>query len=130
MDHSFPGSSVHGIFQARVLEWLAISFSRGCLPDPGFEPGSPTLQADALPSEPPGKVKEKVILWKVNIYFSNAQKCAFPHHFDFSALKPNDTISSNEALLWLKITGSRSSDNTSYFADQDISSGFQNRYAR
>ena len=29
MDSSPPGSSVHGIFQARVLEWVAISFSRG-----------------------------------------------------------------------------------------------------
>ena len=29
MDHSIPVSSVHGIFQARVLEWVAISFSRG-----------------------------------------------------------------------------------------------------
>jgi len=27
MDHSLPGSSVHGIFQARVLEWGAIAFS-------------------------------------------------------------------------------------------------------
>ena len=29
LDCSLPGSSVHGIFQARVLEWVAISFSRG-----------------------------------------------------------------------------------------------------
>ena len=29
MDCSLPGSSVHGIFQARVLEWVAFSFSRG-----------------------------------------------------------------------------------------------------
>ena len=29
MDCSLPGSSVHGIFKARVLEWVAISFSRG-----------------------------------------------------------------------------------------------------
>ena len=29
MDCSLPGSSIHGIFQARVLEWAAISFSRG-----------------------------------------------------------------------------------------------------
>ena len=29
MDCSLPGSSVHGIFQSRVLEWVAISFSRG-----------------------------------------------------------------------------------------------------
>ena len=27
MDHSLPGSSIHGIFQARVLEWVAIAFS-------------------------------------------------------------------------------------------------------
>ena len=29
MDYSLPGSSVHGILQARVLEWVGISFSRG-----------------------------------------------------------------------------------------------------
>ena len=29
IDHSLPGSAVHGIFQARVLEWVAVSFSRG-----------------------------------------------------------------------------------------------------
>ena len=29
MNYSLPGSSVHGIFQARVLEWVAIAFSRG-----------------------------------------------------------------------------------------------------
>ena len=29
MDCSPPGSSVHGIFQARVLQWVAIAFSRG-----------------------------------------------------------------------------------------------------
>ena len=28
MDYSLPGSSVHGIFQARVLEWVAIAFSQ------------------------------------------------------------------------------------------------------
>ena len=35
-----PGSSVHGISEARTLEWVAISFSRD-LPDPGIEPVSP-----------------------------------------------------------------------------------------
>ena len=29
MDHSLPGSSVHGILQARILEWVAMPFSRG-----------------------------------------------------------------------------------------------------
>ena len=39
MDCSLPGSSVHGIFQARILEWVATSFP-GDLPNPGIEPGS------------------------------------------------------------------------------------------
>ena len=51
MDCNPPGSSVHGIFQARILDWVAISFSRD-LPNRGIEPGYPALQADALPSEP------------------------------------------------------------------------------
>ena len=54
MDCGPPGSSVHGILQARILEWVAVSFSRGS-PDPGMEPGSPALQADSLLTEPPGK---------------------------------------------------------------------------
>ena len=38
--------------------WSGLPFpSPGDLPDSGIEPGSPTLQADALPSEPPGKPK-------------------------------------------------------------------------
>ena len=48
------GSSIHGIFQARILGWVAIS-PLGDLPNPGIEPGSPTLQVDSLLSEPPGK---------------------------------------------------------------------------
>ena len=49
MDCSLPGSSVHGILQARTLEYVAIPFSS---PDPGIELGCPALQADNLPSEP------------------------------------------------------------------------------
>ena len=47
-------TSVHGILQARILEGLLFP-SPGDLPDPGIQPGSPALQADSLPSEPPGK---------------------------------------------------------------------------
>ena len=54
IDRSPPGSSVHGILQARTLEGVAIPFSRD-LPDPGIKPGSPALQSDSLPSEPPEK---------------------------------------------------------------------------
>ena len=38
--YSPPGSFVHGIFQARILEWVAIPFSRD-LPNPGIKPKSP-----------------------------------------------------------------------------------------
>ena len=40
MDYSPPDSSVRGILEARILEWVAISSSRD-LPDSGIEPGSP-----------------------------------------------------------------------------------------
>ena len=36
MDYGLPGSSVHGIFQARVLEWGAIPFSNNCAYHAGF----------------------------------------------------------------------------------------------
>ena len=55
--YSLPGSSVHGTLQARILEWVAISFSGeegGGLPHTGNKLGSPALRADSLPSEPPG----------------------------------------------------------------------------
>ena len=45
MNCSPPGSSVRGIFQARVLEWVAIPTSRG------IKPRSPALQAGSLLSE-------------------------------------------------------------------------------
>ena len=44
---ALQASSVHGISQASILEWVAISFSRG-LPGPGIEPTSP-WQAHSLP---------------------------------------------------------------------------------
>ena len=53
IDCSQPGSSVHEILQARILEWLPFLLP-GDLPDPGIEPVSPVspaLQADSLPTE-------------------------------------------------------------------------------
>ena len=88
MGCSLLGSSVHGIFQAIVLEWIAISFSRGSSQPrdrtrasnivdrrltvwatrEGIEPRFPALEADALTSEPPGK-------WETSKYF---QSCSPP----------------------------------------------------
>ena len=54
MNWSLPGSSVHGISKARILEGVVISFSRD-LPNPGIKHASPALQAGSLPTEPPRK---------------------------------------------------------------------------
>ena len=56
IDYSPLGSSVNGIFQARILEWFAIS-SPGDLPDPGVEPGSSALAGRFFTTEPPRKPK-------------------------------------------------------------------------
>ena len=55
-DYSPPGSSVHGILQARITGVGCHSLLQGNLPDPGIKPRFPALQADSLPSEP-GKPK-------------------------------------------------------------------------
>ena len=54
VDCSPPVSSVHGIPQERILEWVAFP-SPGDIPDPGIEHGSPALQTDSLPCEVPGR---------------------------------------------------------------------------
>ena len=58
MDCNRPGSSVHGILQARILEWLLCP-APGDLPDPGTKPASLICflhwQAGSLPLASPGK---------------------------------------------------------------------------
>ena len=75
MNCSLPGYSIHGILQARILEWIAISF----LPDPGIEPMSPAFQADSLllsHQRSPASSRRKSILssvwWQLSFpaYFS------------------------------------------------------------
>ena len=50
-----PSSSVHGIFQTRILEWIVISFSISFLPYPGIELESPALAGKFCATVPPGK---------------------------------------------------------------------------
>ena len=59
MDYSLPGSSVHGIPQARILEWIALPFSRG-FSQPRDRTWIFCTAADSLASEQPGK---PVRLW-------------------------------------------------------------------
>ena len=54
VDCSQLGSPVHGILQARILEWVAISFSRRCSLTQG---SNPALAGRFLTTEPPGKPK-------------------------------------------------------------------------
>ena len=63
---SLPGSSILGVLQARILEWVAITFSLD-LPDRGIKPGSLALQADFLPSEPLGKPISYIALYNIRI---------------------------------------------------------------
>ena len=55
MDYSPPGSSVRGILQARILEWVAISFSRGSSQPRDGTQVSCVAGTFFIPSEPPGK---------------------------------------------------------------------------
>ena len=59
IDCSLPDCSVHGISQARILEWVTIC-TPGDLFDPGIEAESPALQADSLPSEPTMEAHQSV----------------------------------------------------------------------
>ena len=63
---TFTWNTVHGILQARILEWVAFPFSRG-----SSQPRSPTLQVDSLPAEPPGKPKDTWVAYP----FSRASSC-------------------------------------------------------
>ena len=67
--------TVHGILQARMLEWVAIPFSRASS-YPGIEPRSHTLQEASLPAELPGKLNKKhpeLIKRKYIIFQDNAR---------------------------------------------------------
>ena len=61
MDHNLPGSSVHGIVQARILEWLAISSSR-VSSWPRDQIHGACITGGFFTSEPPGKPHRHVLL--------------------------------------------------------------------
>ena len=72
---SLPGSSVRGILQARILEWVVAIPFLGDVANPGMEPGSPALQADSLPSEPYHLSYQG--LWLLPVTFKHGQKSSF-----------------------------------------------------
>ena len=58
--------TVHGVLQARILEWVAFPYSRGSSQS-RIKPRSPTLQVGSLPAEPQGKPKIlEFLTWELN----------------------------------------------------------------
>ena len=119
MDCSLPGSSVHGIFQARVLEWGAITVSDPaaaaaakslqscptlCHPRDSSPPGSPVpgiLQARTLSDL---KFSQVLKLISVQMTSKSASLCALESHFQLSAgLILVDFISSIHYTLVLAV---------------------------
>ena len=88
MDHSLPGSSVHGILQARILEWVAIPYS-GDHPTQGLNSLTSNLhwQAGSLPLVPPGKPVSGWLL----VYYS-------PHHTIIAAAAAAKSLQSCPTL--------------------------------
>jgi len=60
--------TIHGILQARILEWVAVPFSRGSS-QPRDRIRSPTMQVDSLSSEPPGKPRKKKKKTQIDLFF-------------------------------------------------------------
>ena len=78
MDYNLPGSSTYGILQARILGWVAISFSRG--------------------SSPPGDRTQTSSI--VGRFFTNWAIREAPDMFWYSNVKPDDFINVNKSTEW------------------------------
>ena len=101
MDGSLPGSSIHGILQARILEWTAMPFSRGSSP-----PSSPALQANSLPPEPPGSLRITLVVSKYQTVVQGKDGIVkihqVPHVWTFKAVDKCSHVRSRE---WVRESG-------------------------
>ena len=93
MDCSLPGTSVHGIFQARVLEWVAIAFS--CLPLVLLR-----IKHFQKESKREGKVKMQEPHIPLSIALGNARPCFLTWHFQLppTQLAPRPAPSVSESI--------------------------------
>ena len=77
---------VHGILQARILEWVAFPFSRGSS-QPRDHTQVSTLQADSLPAEPQGKPKLLHNFPHIKMFYhTDNSNTGYPHIFRWGAL--------------------------------------------
>ena len=81
MDCNLPGSSVHEIFQARTLEWVATSFCRGSS-WPGIKLTPPSLAGRCFTTEPPEKPKHSWMYHQINVqnFTSKPVPQVYPPH--------------------------------------------------
>ena len=90
MDCNLPGSSVHGIFQARILEWLPF-LPLGDFPGPGVKPtssASPALAGRFFTTVPPGKAHKPYIMAKKT---RGKKRCSDPQE-DFLILEHQSAV--------------------------------------
>ena len=114
MDYRPPGSSVHGILQARILEWAAISSSRRSS-DPGIEPtslASPVLAGDSLPLSHLGSLSSAFGRMRIQTPIAHVLARESPEHHCSSLLQlpRHNTADSNRNyfLTVLEAEGPRS----------------------
>ena len=122
MDYNRPGSSVYGIFQARLLEWIAISFYRRIFQTQGLNPHLLRLlhwQADSLSLALPGKTVHKVrlALKMRNLTQSNGSKSKSkkvgPKQLkNFCRAKETINRVKRQSMEWEKIVVNYETDNS------------------
>ena len=97
MDCSLPGYSVHGIFQARVVEWVAISFSRGSSQPRGSNLGLPHCRQTLYRlSHQEALVSPKIPLFSASLPLLILSHPPGMFFFPFSCVTQNPTPS----VLW------------------------------
>ena len=97
MDCSLPSSSVHGILQERILERLPCP-PPGDLSNPRIRPRSPTLQADSLPAELPGKPIERLINTVISGFPIKKTRSSIDH-LQFSSVQFSCSVVSDSLRL-------------------------------
>ena len=109
MDCSPSGKSVHGISQARILEWVAISHSRvgsGLLPHPSIKPVSPALAGEFFTTEPPEKpsfpdrdVQLALLFLALYVTLATSITSKYPPRHP-SEVMQGETVASECGFLW------------------------------
>ena len=91
VDYSPPGSSVHGILQARILEWVAISFSResSC---PAIEPRSISIQSTKTRPGADCGSDHELLITKFRLKLKKARKTATPFRYDLNQIPYDYTV--------------------------------------